>query len=1338
MTTISTILDIQVTGTDKMAQLKNAIDNTSAELKQFKSEGQRTGETLKEYNARVVTAETKLKGLRGELNKGKTELIKNAKAVNATDKSYNSLTAQNAKLSAQLRKLSDPLGKNKAEFEKLSAKIKVNTTSLKAMDAQMGRNQRNVGNYKQAITSVATAVGGAIIAFKTFQRVLGTFVDFEFQMKQVGVISGATAEELELLSNSAKELGATTAFTAGEVAGLQKELAKLGFDPTEIEAMTGATLDLAFAFGNDIAETGEIVGVVLNSYKLEASEATRVTDVLASAFSSTALDLQKFNVAFPKVGAIASQLGFSLEGTTALLGELANSGLEASTAGTSLRSIFLKLADSNSALSQAFGGSVTSIDTLLPALNDLFESGANVEEMLGLTDKRSVTAFATLASGAKEVSVLTDSLENSAGTAKEFADVMRDSLKGSLDEASSSANGFVIELFEALAPAIELIVDGIALLFNGLSKLIENFKAIAIGVGAYTAVVIASTIAQQGFTASILKSGFVTKAWNLIVKGARALQVAWNFAMSANPIGLLVGALATGIAILMSWNDETESGVDVQKESNVETKKTIGLESKLSDIRKKNGKQQADEIARLKALSGQIKNANLDLKEREKALNEFNKLAGTNISNLQDEKTIVAQLESSYKNAVDAIKRKIVLQASEESITELIKEQVIAEKELAKAKEEAIAPNETLLKINNDILKLDEERQKVGARSTADFIADSEERSNATRTENQIMSDFYFEQAQNVNTRGSNISANTALIVQALEEEATAVEQNATATEQSNLSITNSEEAVISIIKDKNDAQNNADIFNTRLLVSSTKLENINKQIKKVYADQNSVLAGLSQTTNTHSFATGNLKTAYQLLKDEVKGFEEELTKQIVIGEQAKTAFINSEEAQTLSVEERAKRIGEIESQTAIKVTKATNDVIKAKKDLKIVDDEIEKQNKIVNKGVEDQTNKLLELRDAGQKVIDADKEQLKILQDLQDAGADVAKERISLALKVAKAELDLALKTAEASGISTDQQIADIKRLKGQIEEFEVALKNDGASGGFLKGAIFGTNEEGGIFTGEELIGAIDMTLSQVTDVMASFNALQQEQLNTKLGVIEKEKATEIEAYKETAEFASMSSEEQADAIEQIEKKHDDKMLALKIEQFEKDKKLQTANAIISGAQAVMGILAGTATNNVIADAIIKGVMIAGVVATTAFQLATIKAQAPPTAELGGVMDDSFFKMGGMVHGRSHAQGGEKFSVGGRVAELEGGEAVINKRSTAMFKPILSKMNVAGGGRKFADGGMVFQTDTLTGDNDIFEALTEAMSNQQVLLVEADVTNSQRNVKNIESRITF
>jgi hypothetical protein len=82
--------------------------------------------------------------------------------------------------------------------------------------------------------------------------------------------------------------------------------------------------------------------------------------------------------------------------------------------------------------------------------------------------------------------------------------------------------------------------------------------------------------------------------------------------------------------------------------------------------------------------------------------------------------------------------------------------------------------------------------------------------------------------------------------------------------------------------------------------------------------------------------------------------------------------------------------------------------------------------------------------------------------------------------------------------------------------------------------------------------------------------------------------------------------------------------------------------------------------------------------------------------------------------------------------------EAVINKRSTAMFKPMLSNMNVAGGGRKFADGGMVFGTDRESNDTSMIDAILNQLNNQQILMVEADVTRSQRTVKNIESRISF
>ena len=111
------------------------------------------------------------------------------------------------------------------------------------------------------------------------------------------------------------------------------------------------------------------------------------------------------------------------------------------------------------------------------------------------------------------------------------------------------------------------------------------------------------------------------------------------------------------------------------------------------------------------------------------------------------------------------------------------------------------------------------------------------------------------------------------------------------------------------------------------------------------------------------------------------------------------------------------------------------------------------------------------------------------------------------------------------------------------------------------------------------------------------------------------------------------------------------------------------------------------------------------------------------------------------MVHGASHANGGVKFSAGGRVNELEGGEAVINKRSTAMFRNQLSDMNQAGGGVKFADGGLLsspaFSEAQFNANNQ--NKMMGAMSGQRkVIVVESDITNSQTNVSVIQSNASF
>ena len=125
----------------------------------------------------------------------------------------------------------------------------------------------------------------------------------------------------------------------------------------------------------------------------------------------------------------------------------------------------------------------------------------------------------------------------------------------------------------------------------------------------------------------------------------------------------------------------------------------------------------------------------------------------------------------------------------------------------------------------------------------------------------------------------------------------------------------------------------------------------------------------------------------------------------------------------------------------------------------------------------------------------------------------------------------------------------------------------------------------------------------------------------------------------------------------------------------------------------------------------------------------------------LGGIVPGEApkFAKGGMVHGASHANGGVKFAVGGRVAELEGGEAVINKRSTAMFRTQLSDMNAAGGGVRFADGGImpgtsnILQSSGASNSAQQFDNLAQnivsGINAKEVTVSEASITSSQSSV---------
>ena len=249
-----------------------------------------------------------------------------------------------------------------------------------------------------------------------------------------------------------------------------------------------------------------------------------------------------------------------------------------------------------------------------------------------------------------------------------------------------------------------------------------------------------------------------------------------------------------------------------------------------------------------------------------------------------------------------------------------------------------------------------------------------------------------------------------------------------------------------------------------------------------------------------------------------------------------------------------------------------------------------------------------------------------------------------------------------------------------------------------------------------------------------------------------ETERETALSDMETSAEFEAMTEEQKADALKDINEDYDASQLELKRVEFERSKKFQKKQAIMAGAMALMRIAADVPKGDF---GITTGILMAAQLAMTGMQVAAIDSQ-EFGGRLGGLIAEGGkpipkghiakkFAKGGMVVGKSHEQGGEKFAVGGRVMELEGGEAVINKRSTSMFKSQLSSMNAAGGGTKFANGGMVMQNqirkdaqlqNSLSG-RDIAN-LGMLINSQQVRVTETQITQTQRNVKTAESRVSF
>lgn len=426
----------------------------------------------------------------------------------------------------------------------------------------------------------AAITAGATSAVKTF-------ADFDSSMRKAGAIAGASSSELKQMSEAAKQLGADTSLSASEVAEAMTEMAAKGYNATQtIDAMPGV-IAAAEASGEDLAMTADVVSNALNIWSMEASESSKVADILAMAANKSAAGIGDMQYALKYAGAPAKALGMSLEEVAAAVGIMTNAGLDGSSAGTALRAGLQSLAGGAGPAKKAMkqigfsavdaSGNMKSMQEIIASLNESMagmngtEKAVTVKQLVGT---EAMSAFlALMEAGPAKVGELQKSLENSGGSAQVAADQMKAGIGGALEQAGGAIETFAINVGDALAPMVQKFAEFIAdadttPIVNGLTAIgdvattiatafINNWNPIKETVIALTAAIVAYKSAMTALTI-VSTINTLMKAYRAGTLLATAAQLGFNVALLANPIGLVITAIAAlvgiGVVLYRNWD----------------------------------------------------------------------------------------------------------------------------------------------------------------------------------------------------------------------------------------------------------------------------------------------------------------------------------------------------------------------------------------------------------------------------------------------------------------------------------------------------------------------------------------------------------------------------------------------------------------------------------------------------------------------------------------------------------------------------------------------------------------------------------------------------------------
>ena len=574
----------------KLTEQKNKLSTLKAEYKamqtQYDANAKKHDSLVKTYNeesaklkqleATVGTTSDEYKQQEKVVAELEKELMKSSAAQSANEKSMSQMRIEMNNAEADI---------NKTTRELDSLEDALNESSEAGDD--LGDAMEDAGQSAESASGGFTVMKGILadLASNAIQMCVSAMKDFVTQsvevgknfdsaMSEVSAISGATGKDLQMLRDTAKEFGSTTMFSASEAADALKYMSLAGWDANTSASALGGVLDLAAASGMDLGAASDMVTDYLSAFSMEAEKSGYFADLLAYAQANANTTAEGLGEAYKNCAANLNAAGQDIETTTALLSMMANQGLKGSESGTALAAMMRDLTAKMEDGKVQIGDTAVAVMDANGNYRDLTDILKDVEKATnGMGDAERAAALSTtftsdsikglnliMNAGVDEAAKFEDELRKCDGTAAEMAKTMQDNLGGDLTSLSSQFEGVQIALYEKFEPALRKGVEVLSELLKGVQFVIDHssefiavLAAMGSGVAAYVAYTTALKVMQEGWM-----------ALEVVQKASAAAQAVLNAVMAANPIGILIAAIAALVAaftVLWNTNDEFREAV---------------------------------------------------------------------------------------------------------------------------------------------------------------------------------------------------------------------------------------------------------------------------------------------------------------------------------------------------------------------------------------------------------------------------------------------------------------------------------------------------------------------------------------------------------------------------------------------------------------------------------------------------------------------------------------------------------------------------------------------------------------------------------------------------------